>query len=114
MPIRIGFFVIITWLAAAHFFRSGSYWLVFLCLAAPLLFFYKKHWSLILLQLGAYWASAIWLGALLELVQFRQQAGRPWTTAAVILGSVALLTLLAGLLMNSRCMREHYRFRSSR
>ena len=114
MSIRIGFFVITTWLAAAHFFRSGSYLLVALCLAAPLLFFYKKRWSLILLQLGAYWASAIWLSAALELVQFRQQTGRSWTAAAVILGTVALLTLLAGLLLNSRCLRQRYPFASSR
>jgi hypothetical protein len=33
--------------------------------------------------------------------QLRQQIGRPWTTAAIILGAVALLTLLAGLLMNT-------------
>ena len=114
MSIRIGFFVIASWLIAAHFFRSGSYLLVFLCLAAPLLFFYRKRWSLVLLQLAAYWASAIWLGALLELVQFRQQTGRSWTAAAVILGSVAVLTLLAGLLLNSRCLRQRYPFRSSR
>jgi hypothetical protein len=39
----------------------------------------------------------------------RQQIGRPWTVAAIILGSVALLTLLAGLLLNSRTMRERYK-----
>ncbi len=114
MFIRIGFFVIASWLVGAHFFRSGNYLLVLLCLAAPLLFFYKNGWSLVLLQLAAYWASAIWLSAALELVQFRQQTGRPWTAAAVILGTVALLTLLAGLLLNSRCLRERYPFRSSR
>ena len=114
MSIRIGFFVLASWLVAAHFFRSGSHLLVALCLAAPLLFFYKKRWSLILLQLGAYWASAIWLSAALELVQFRQQTGRSWTAAAVILGTVALLTLLAGLWLNSRCLRQRYPFASSR
>lgn len=113
MSIRIGFFVLASWLVAAHFFRANNYLLVFLCLAAPLLFFYRKRWSLVLLQLAAYWASAIWLSALLELVQFRQQTGRPWTAAAVILGSVALLTLLAGLLLNSRCLRQRYPIRSS-
>lgn len=114
MFIRVGLFLLAALLLGAHFFRSGNFLLVALCLASPLLFLYKKRWSLVLLQLAAYGASAIWLGAALALVQFRQQTGRPWTAAAVILGAVALLTLMAGLLMNSRCMREHYPFSSSR
>ncbi|MBE0474968.1 hypothetical protein [Rhodoferax sp.] len=82
--------------------------MVALSLAAPLLFLYKRRWSLMLLQLAAYGATLNWLLAIVLLVQMRQQIGRPWGTAAVILGSVALLTLLAGLLLNSRSMRERY------
>lgn len=83
--------------------------MVALSLATPLLFLHKKSWSLWVLQLAAYGATANWLLAALLLVQMRQQIGRPWTTAALILGVVALLTLLAGLLLNARCMRERYR-----
>ncbi|HSO45092.1 MAG TPA: hypothetical protein VLQ47_06190, partial [Rhodoferax sp.] len=64
--------------------------------------------SLILLQLAAYGATLNWLLAIVLLVQMRQQVGRHWTTAALILGAVALLTLLAGLLLNSRSLRERY------
>lgn len=83
--------------------------MVALSLVTPLLFLYKRPWSLVLLQLAAYGATVNWLIAALLLVQMRQQIGRPWTAAAVILGAVALLTLLAGLLLNSRAMRERYR-----
>lgn len=110
MSVRIGLFVIAALLLGAHFLRAGNFLLVALCLATPLLFLYKKRWSLILLQLTAYGATARWLWAALQLVEFRQQAGRPWATAALILGAVALVTLVAGLLMNSRCMRERYPF----
>lgn len=109
MALRIVLFMIAAALTAAHFLRAGSYGLVALSLATPLLFLYKKRWSLMLLQLAAYGATANWLIAALLLVQLRQQIGRPWATAAIILGAVALLTLLAGLLMNARCMRERYK-----
>jgi uncharacterized membrane protein HdeD (DUF308 family) len=106
MSVRISLFVIAALLLGAHFFRAGNFLLVALCLAVPFLFFYKKRWSLILLQFAAYGAAASWVATALQLVEFRQQAGRPWTAAAIILGAVALFTLIAGLLQNSRCMRE--------
>jgi len=109
MTLRIVLFVVAAALTAAHFFRAGNHGLVALSLATPLLFFYRKRWSLMLLQLAAYGATLNWLLAMVLLIQMRQQVGRPWTTAAVILGSVALLTLLAGLLLNSRSVRERYR-----
>ena len=110
MALRISLFVIAAALMAAHFFRMGSFFVGGLCLATPLLFYYRSRWSLIVLQLAAYVASASWLGTALQLVQFRQQIDRPWTTAAVILGSVALFTLVAGLLLNARSLRERYPF----
>jgi len=110
MAVRISLFVIAASLLATHFFRVSNFLLVALSLAAPLLFLYKRRWSLILLQFTAYCATATWLGVAVELIQFRQQLGRPWAAAAIILGAVALFTLVAGLLMNSRCMRERYPF----
>lgn len=81
---------------------------VALCLAAPLLFLYRRRWILIMLQVMAYGASAIWIVAMLRIIEQRQLAGRTWTAAALILAGVALLTLLAGLLLNSRSFRERY------
>lgn len=108
MVLRIVIFVIAAVLTAAHFLRGGNYAMVALSLAVPLLFFCKKKWSLLLLQLAAYGATVNWLIVALLLVQMRQQVGRPWTAAVIILGAVALLTLLAGLLLNARVMRERY------
>lgn len=109
MTFRIVLFIIAAALTAAHFFRAENYGMVALSLAMPLLFLYRKPGSLVLLQLAAYGATVNWLIAALLLVQMRQQIGRPWTTAALILGAVALLTLLAGLLLNSRVMRARYK-----
>lgn len=108
MRLRISLFVVAALLLGAHFLRAGSLALVALCVAAPLLFFWRQRWSLILLQLLAYCAAATWIAAAIQLVQLREQLGQPWTVAAIILGSVALLTLLAGLLLNSRAIRARY------
>ena len=108
MTLRIGLFVVAALLLGAHFYRNGDYLLAALCPAAPLLFFHKKRWSLILLQVLAYGAAATWVGTAIRLVEYRQRMGRPWTAAAIILGAVALLTLAAGLLLNSRSIAQRY------
>lgn len=110
MALRVSLFITAASLMAAHFFRMGNFFVLGLCLATPLLFLWKSRWSLVLLQFGAYLATATWLGVAVELVQFRQQIERPWTVAAIILVSVALFTLVAGLLLNARSMRERYPF----
>lgn len=109
MVFRIVLFIIAAALSAAHFLRAENYGMVALSVVTPLLFLYRKPGSLLLLQLAAYGATANWFIVTLLLVQMRQQIGRPWTVAALILGAVALLTLLAGLLLNSRGMRERYK-----
>jgi Na+-transporting NADH:ubiquinone oxidoreductase subunit NqrE len=108
MTLRIVLFLIAAALAGAHFLRAGSYSMVAISLATPLLFLFRRRWSLMLLQLAAYGATLNWMLAIVLLVQMRQQIGRPWATAALILGVVTLLTLLAGLLLNSRSLRERY------
>ena len=108
MTLRIVLFALAALLLAAHFYRVGNFALVALCLAAPLLFFVRKRWSLILLQLLAYGAAATWVDTAIRLVELRQQIGRPWTAAAIILGAVALFTVAAGLLLNSRSMTQRY------
>ena len=108
MAPRISLYIVAALLLGAHFLRAGNLALVALCLAAPLLFAWRSRWSLIALQLLAYCATASWIAVAMQLVQMRQQLGQPWTVAVIILGSVALLTLLAGLLLNSRAIRLRY------
>lgn len=112
MGLRISLFVIAALLLGAHFLRAGNFAMLALCLAAPLLFFLRRRWSLIALQLLAYGAAGTWIAVAIQLAQMRQQLGQPWTMAAIILGSVALFTLLAGLLLNSRAITRRYPGRS--
>ena len=108
MKLRISLYVVAALLLCAHFLRAGNFGTVALCLATPLLFLARKRWSLIVLQLMAYAATTTWILAAVRLVQLRQQMGEPWTAAAVILGSVALFTLISGLLLNCRAIKQHY------
>lgn len=113
MRLRISLFVIAALLLGAHFLRAGNFLMVALCAAAPLLFLWRRRWSLIALQLLAYCASATWIAVAIDLVQMREQLGQRWTAAAIILGSVALFTLLAGLLLNSRKITACYPYRET-
>lgn len=108
MMLRICLFSIAALLLGAHFFRGGGLAMLALCLLAPLLFLLKSRWSLYLLQLSAYGAAACWISTAIGIVELRWQSGQPWLSAGAILGTVALFTLVAGLLLNSRAIRQHY------
>lgn len=104
----ISLYVLAALLLGAHYLRAGDLVMVALCLAAPLLFLWRRRWSLILLQTLAYGAAASWVAVALQLVEMRQRTGQSWKLAAAILAAVALYSLLAGLLLNTRAMREKY------
>jgi hypothetical protein len=108
MAIRIILFASAALLLGAHFLRAGNLLLVALCVGSPLLFLYRSRWSLIVLQILAYCGTGIWAVTTFRLIEAREMSGLPWTVAAAILGGVALLTLLAGLLLNSRSIKERY------
>lgn len=108
MLTRIILYVIAALLIGAHFLRADNMLMVMLCIAAPFAFFYHRRPALILLQLLAYGAAATWLVTAWQLVQVRQSLGQAWMLAAAILGAVALVSMLAGLLLNARVMRDRY------
>jgi len=61
MILRIVPLVIASLLLAAHFLRGGSLGLMVVTVLAPLLLLIRKRWSLIVVQLSAYAAAAVWL-----------------------------------------------------
>jgi hypothetical protein len=95
-------------LAAAHFLRSFSLLPMTLCLMAPLLLLIKKRWSLVTLHLLTIPAALIWLFTLSEIIQQRIYEGRSRTVSAIILGMVALFTLLAGWPLNAPEVNEKF------
>jgi len=108
MILRISIYVVAVLLLGAHFLRAGNLAMMALCIAAPLLFLWRRRWSLILLQFLACGAAGTWTVVGIQLVLSRQQSAQPWTAAAVILGVVAVYTLVAGLLLNSPNLAKRY------
>ncbi len=108
MAWRVSLFVLAALLLGAHFLREGNWVVTVLCLCTPLLLLYRRRWVLAALQILAYGAAATWITVAAGLVQVRQAEGRSWTLAVVILGATALVTLLAGLLLNSRLLKDRY------
>ena len=108
MILRIVLLIISYLLLSAHFFREGETILTAVYLFLPLLFFIKKRWSLIFLQLFSYGGFIIWLQTIFVLTSARIQLGEPWLRMVIILGVVAIFTLLAGLLLNSNKIKSKY------
>jgi hypothetical protein len=101
--------LIIAWiLLGAHFLRDNNLIVAIVCLLVPLLLLVKKRWVLLLLQILTYVGVVIWLNTTYSIVQERISLGDPWIRVVVILGGVALFTTLAGLLLNSKVIKEKY------
>jgi hypothetical protein len=108
MIARIVLYIVAALLLGAHYYRSGDLLPVAACVAVPFLFFWRQRPALWALQVFAYAGAVVWIVAALRLVAVRQQAGQPWTVAAIILGSVAAFTAVAGLLLNGRAPADRY------
>jgi hypothetical protein len=104
-------YVLASWLIAAHFLRADDLALVALCLAAPVLFFVRERWSVLLLQCLAYLACVIWLFTAWQIVSQRLAFDQPWRLSAAILLTVAAVSMVAGLLLRSRTVLARYRGR---
>lgn len=104
----IGLHILSALLVGAHFLRAGQIVLSTLCLLLPLLLLYRQRISLIVLQIFAYITVAVWLHTAWRLIMLRVAQGLNWKTAVAILGSVALIGLIAGLLLNTQALRERY------
>ncbi len=108
MILRTVLLIISHLLLIAHFLREGKIFLAVLYLLLPFLFFIKKKWSLIFLQISAYLGVIVWLQTVFMLISERIDLGIPWLRMAIILGVVTIFTLLSGLLLNSKIIKSRY------
>ena len=69
----------------------------------------KKSWIPRLFQVVLLAGALEWLRSLYFLAAMRIAWDQPWTRLAIILGAVALLTALSGLVFNNRKLRSYYR-----
>jgi NAD-dependent dihydropyrimidine dehydrogenase PreA subunit len=89
-------------LLAAHFSRVQNNWFAVACLAFPFILLSKKEWVMRIFQVFLLFGGFIWIERTISLVRERQQDGQSWVRLAVILGVVALFTILSAAVFNNK------------
>ncbi len=95
-------------LLAAHFSRIDMNWLVPFVLLFPLILFIKRKWIIRIYQFYLICGGIIWIERLLYLRRLRIAVGESWTVMAIILGVVALITLLSALMLQNKKVLNTY------
>jgi hypothetical protein len=94
---------------AAHFYRWNQPWFVLACLSIPFSLIPKKRWVPTTGAAGLLFGSAVWLNTGIELVSQRMTMGQEWLRPAIIMGTVALITLYAAWGVYRLSGMERYR-----
>lgn len=92
-------------LLAAHFYRSQNLLLAGVSLAFLVLLVLRRPWVVRVLQVALVLGALEWLRTLAMLVMERTAMGQPYWRLALILGTVAGLTALSGLVFRSARLR---------
>lgn len=95
-------------LLAAHFSRADLNLLVPPALLFPFLFLIKRKWIIRIYQIYLICGALIWIERLLLLRRMRIAVGESWTIMAIILGIVALITLLSAFMLQSKKLLNAY------
>jgi hypothetical protein len=92
----------------AHFFRAGLAPLAGACVALLALLFVRTTWAARTLQAALALGTLEWLRTAWGFASARAAQGQPYTRLLLILGSVALFTVLAALALRSRTAQAHF------
>src|SRR5689334_7919529 len=93
---------------AAHFFRNGQILLVLMSLAAAALLAVPRWWVARAIQVFLIIGALEWVRTAMAIADERLSAGQPWLRMAIILGCVAMFTLLSSLVIFTRPLRRHF------
>lgn len=93
---------------AAHGYRDSGPVAAAACLLVGGLVFIRRPWARRALQVALAAGTVEWLRTTAALIAARVSFGHPWSRLALILGTVALLTLLAAALLETRKARTHF------
>ena len=96
----------------AHFLRDGFDIGVGVCLMLLGLLFVRRAWAARVIQLALVLGAFEWVLTLYTLAQLRAAHGMPATRMAIILGTVALVTLVSALLFQASALRRIYKLDS--
>jgi len=95
-------------LLAAHFLRINFLPLAILSFLMIALLFLRKKWVPRIIQLYLLFGFVEWLRIAFVYIEQRQQVGADYRRLVIIIGAVALFTLLSGLMFGVKGLREKY------
>ena len=93
---------------AAHFSRINVLPLTILSIILIVLLFWRKKWVPRLIQVSLILGAAEWIRIIFVYVEQRNVTGEDWQRLAIILGGVALFTLLSALMFETKVLKEKY------
>lgn len=96
-------------LLGASLLRAGNEIMLAACGLLLLLLAVPRPWAAWIAQIALVLAALRWLWLTWTLASMRAAAGVPYGRMALILGAVALFTLLAALVFRSARLRRYYR-----
>ena len=97
----------------AHFLRDLNTAGVAVSLVLIGLLFLRRSWAARIVQAALVLGAVEWLLTLYELAEIRATRGEPATRMIIILGCVALVTLISALLFQTKTLQKIYRLGSS-
>ncbi len=103
IPVIFSFLIL-----TAHFSRINILPLTILCILLIALLFWRKKWVPRLIQISLIIGAAEWIRIAFVYIDQRKVAGEDWQRLAIILGGVALFTLLSGLMFETKILKKKY------
>ena len=100
-------------LLAAHFVHAGLWPVAIVCAAAVGLLWVRRSWAARLLQVLLALGAIEWVLTASTLAQMRMAHGQPFVRLLVILGSVAVVTVLAALVLLHPALAGRFRPRGA-
>ena len=95
-------------LLAAHFLRYGNILFMTLSLLAIPLLAIRKKWVVLLFRTLLFLGTVEWVRTIWTLAAIRMEFGKPYLRMAIILGGVAVFTLISAFVFNSKRLKNRF------
>ncbi len=105
---RYAFIIVLSLLLGAHFLRWGNAGLALTCAVFPVLLAFRRRWCAHVLSLFLLIGAVVWLRLTDLLVAQRIAMGAPWGWLALLLGGIALLSVVGAILLHTGRARTHF------
>jgi len=95
-------------LLSAHFLRYGEWGLCFAIVSLVVLTFYRLAWVRWIVIAVLAFGVMVWADTGMTLINMRMAFGQPWSRLSLIIGSVTILTAVAGAMLFTENGRNHF------